>query len=155
MAKAKAKLWKRCFEDEQAAIAEAQEHTGNVYSEAVRDSFIEEYTRCKQLPIPQGYSFKDDSGTFREPKLMQRLIAYRLLQEGRVLNLSGTGTGKTLSAVLASRVVGAQITVIACPNSTIKGWKKTIKNSFPNPDVVTKSWNPIWSNNDSPRYLVI
>ncbi|MFN9885194.1 MAG: DEAD/DEAH box helicase [Pseudanabaena sp.] len=155
VAKAKAKLWKRCFEDEQAAIAEAQEHTGNVYSEAVRDSFIEEYTRCKQLPIPQGYSFKDDSGTFREPKLMQRLIAYRLLQEGRVLNLSGTGTGKTLSAVLASRVVGAQITVIACPNSTIKGWKKTIKNSFPNPDVVTKSWNPIWSNNDSPRYLVI
>ncbi|MFN9859585.1 MAG: hypothetical protein ACK556_16090, partial [Pseudanabaena sp.] len=134
VAKAKAKLWKRCFEDEQAAIAEAQEHTGNVYSEAVRDSFIEEYTRCKQLPIPQGYSFKDDSGTFREPKLMQRLIAYRLLQEGRVLNLSGTGTGKTLSAVLASRVVGAQITVIACPNSTIKGWKKTIKNSFPNPD---------------------
>ncbi|MFN5925806.1 MAG: hypothetical protein ACK466_18960, partial [Pseudanabaena sp.] len=42
VAKAKAKLWKRCFEDEQAAIAEAQEHTGNVYSEAVRDSFIEE-----------------------------------------------------------------------------------------------------------------
>ena len=155
VAKAKAKLWKRCFEDEQAAIIEAQEHSGNVYSEAVRDSFIEEYTRCKQLPIPQGYSFKDDSGTFREPKLMQRLIAYRLLQESRVLNLSGTGTGKTLSAVLASRVVGAQITVIACPNSTIKGWTKTIKNSFPNSDVVTKSWNPIWSNNDSPRYLVI
>jgi len=155
VAKAKAKLWKRCFEDEQAAIVEAQAHKGNVYSEAVRDSFIEEYTRCKQLPIPQGYSFKDDSGTFREPKLMQRLIAYRLLQESRVLNLSGTGTGKTLSAVLASRVVGAQITVIACPNSTIKGWTKTIKNSFPNSDVVTKSWNPIWSNNDSPRYLVI
>jgi hypothetical protein len=131
VAKAKAKLWKRCFEDEQAAIAEAQEHSGNVYSEAVRDSFIEEYTRCKQLPIPQGYSFKDDSGTFREPKLMQRLIAYRLLQESRVLNLSGTGTGKTLSAVLASRVVGAQITVIACPNSTIKGWTKTIKKFFP------------------------
>lgn len=155
VAKAKAKLWKRCFEDEQTAITEAQEHSGNVYSEAVRDSFIEEYTRCKQLPIPQGYSFKDDSGTFREPKLMQRLIAYRLLQESRVLNLSGTGTGKTLSAVLASRVVGAQITVIACPNSTIKGWTKTIKNSFPNSDVVTKSWNPIWSSNDSPRYLVI
>lgn len=155
VAKAKAKLWKRCFEDEQTAIAEAQAHSGNVYSEAVRDSFIEEYTRCKQLPIPQGYSFRDDSGTFREPKLMQRLIAYRLLQESRVLNLSGTGTGKTLSAVLASRVVGAQITVIACPNSTIKGWTKTIKNSFPNSDVVTKSWNPIWSNSGSPRYLVI
>ena len=42
VAKAKAKLWKRCFEDEQAAIKEAQEHNGNVYSESVRDSFIEE-----------------------------------------------------------------------------------------------------------------
>jgi superfamily II DNA or RNA helicase len=155
VAKAKAKLWKRCFEDEQAAIAEAQEHSGNVYSEAVRDSFIEEYTRCKQLPIPQGYSFKDNSGIFREPKLMQRLIAYRLLQEGRVLNLSGTGTGKTLSAVLASRVIGAQITVITCPNSTAPGWSKTIKNAFPNSNVVTKSWKPMWSNNGYPCYLVI
>ena len=31
---------------------------------------------------------------------MQRLIAYRVLKDERVLNLSGTGTGKTLSAVL-------------------------------------------------------
>lgn len=95
IAKAKAKLWKRCFEDEQAAIAEAQAHEGNVYSEAVRDIFIEEYTRCQQLPLPTGYSFADDTGAFRHPKLMQRLIAYRVLKEGRVLNLSGTGTGKT------------------------------------------------------------
>lgn len=61
IAKAKTKLWKRCFEDEKMAIIEAQEHKGNIYSETVRDAFIEEYTRCKQLPIPQGYSFKDDS----------------------------------------------------------------------------------------------
>lgn len=155
VAKAKAKLWKRCFEDEQAAIKEAQEHNGNVYSESVRDSFIEEYTRCQQLPIPQGYSFKDDSGISRDPKLMQRLIAYRLLKESRVLNLSGTGTGKTLSAVLASRVVGAQITVIACPNATVKGWTKTIKNAFSNSNVVTKNWKPIWINNGLPCYLVI
>ena len=155
VAKAKTKLWKRCFEDEQLAIEEAQEHQGNIYSEAVRDAFIEEYTRCKQLPIPEGYSFKDDSGTFRAPKLMQRLIAYRLLKECRVLNLSGTGTGKTLSAVLASRVVGSQITVIACPNSTISGWKKTIKIAFPQSNVIEKNWEPIWNDNDWPCYLLI
>ncbi len=155
IAKAKTKLWKRCFEDEKMAIIEAQEHKGNIYSETVRDAFIEEYTRCKQLPIPQGYSFKDDSDTFRAPKLMQRLIAYRLLKEGRVLNLSGTGTGKTLSAVLASRVVGSQITVIACPNSTVKGWNKTIEKAFPDSNVIIKNWEPLWPNNGWPCYLII
>jgi hypothetical protein len=156
VAKAKAKLWKRCFEDEQAAIAEAQAHEGNVYSEAVRDIFIEEYTRCQQLPLPAGYSFTDDTGAFRDPKLMQRLIAYRVLKEGRVLNLSGTGTGKTLSAVLASRVIGAQITVIACPNSTVEGWRKTITKAFPESNIQVKTWKPIWNRNSNwPCYLVM
>ena len=155
VAKAKAKLWKRCFEDEQGAIAEAKEHKGNIYSEAVREAFIDEYTRCQQLPLPPGYEFKDDRGTFRHPKLMQRLIAYRVLKEGRVLNLSGTGTGKTLSAVLASRVVGAQITVIACPNSTVKGWIKTIKNTFPSSNIVDKNWTPKWQIPNWPCYLIL
>jgi superfamily II DNA or RNA helicase len=155
VAKAKAKLWKRCFEDEEGAIAEAREHKGNIYSEAVREAFIDEYTRCQQLPLPTGYSFRDDSGTFRYPKLMQRLIAYRVLKEGRVLNLSGTGTGKTLSAVLASRVTGSQVTVIACPNSTVNGWIKTIRNTFPDSDIASKTWKPSWSQTGSPRYLVM
>ncbi|MEL7006180.1 MAG: DEAD/DEAH box helicase family protein, partial [Bacteroidota bacterium] len=155
VAKAKAKLWKRCFEDEQGAIAEAKEHKGNIYSEAVREAFINEYTRCQQLPLPEGYTFKDDLGVFRQPKLMQRLIAYRVLKDERVLNLSGTGTGKTLSAVLASRVIGAQIIVIACPNSTVKGWVKTIGNAFPNSNIATKSWKPKWKNASWPCYLVM
>lgn len=156
IAKAKAKLWKRCFFDEDEAISEAKRHTGNAYSEMVRDAFINEYTRCKQMPIPPDYSFSDDSGTVHQPKLMQRLIAYKVLTDSRVLNLSGTGTGKTLSAVLASRVIGARITVIACPNSTVKGWVKTIKGAFPHSNVSAKpkGWIPLWPNNDFPCYLV-
>lgn len=76
ISKAKAKLWKRCFVDGESAIAEAKQHQGNIYSEEVRDSFLNEYTRCQQLPLPSGYSFRDDRGVFRQPKLMQRLIAY-------------------------------------------------------------------------------
>ena len=157
IAKAKAKLWKRCFVDEESALAEAKQHKGNIYSEQVRDSFIDEYTRCQQLPLPEGYSFRDDRGIFRQPKLMQRLIAYRVLKDGQVLNLSGTGTGKTLSAVIASRVIGAQLTVIACPNSTVQGWAKTIKNAFPQSEVITKPtrWIVTWSENNLPRYLVV
>ena len=88
---------------------------------------------------------------------MQRLIAYRVLTKGRVLNISGTGTGKTLSAILASRVIGARLTIITCPNATVEAWQNNILNAFPNSEVVTKpsSWNPIWRTSDLPRYVVV
>lgn len=157
VAKAADKLWKRCFLDEDATFAEAKQHQGNTYSEAARNSFIEEYTRCKQLPIPEEYSFRDPNGISRQPKLMQRLIAYRVLTQGRVLNLSGTGTGKTLSAVLASRVIGARLTVVACPNATVEAWRDTILNTFPRSEVITKppNWQISWGTADIPRYVVV
>jgi len=155
IAKAAGKLWRRCFDDEDAALDEARLHHGNTYSESARDSFLEEYAHSKQLPLPQGYAFKDSDGDIRKPKLMQLLIAYKVFKDGRVLNLSGTGTGKTLSAVLASRVIGAQVTVIACPNATVGGWSRTIFNAFPDSDVCEKTWQPIWSDREVPRYLIL
>jgi SAM-dependent methyltransferase len=155
VAKAAGKLWRRCFEDEPTALEEARLHHGNTYSESARDSFLEEYTRSKQLPLPQGYSFKDADGAVRTPKLMQLLIAYKVFKDGRVLNLSGTGTGKTLSAILASRVIGARMTVISCPNATVGGWSRTILNAFPDSDVREKTWQPVWSARSVPRYLVL
>ena len=157
IAKAANKLWKRCFLDEEAAIIEAKRHQGNTYSETARNAFIEEYTRCNQLPVPEEYSFRDPSGIPRQPKLMQRLIAYRVLTQGRVLNLSGTGTGKTLSAVLASRVIGARLTVVACPNATVESWKDTILNTFPRSEVIIKppNWQISWGTSNMPRYVVV
>lgn len=155
IAKAGGKLWRRCFEDERSALEEAKLHHGNTYSESARDSFLEEYAHSKQLPLPQGYSFKDSEGIVRKPKLMQLLIAYKVFKDGRVLNLSGTGTGKTLSAVLASRVIGAQVTVISCPNATVSGWLQTILNAFPDSDVCEKTWQPVWSDAEVPRYLIL
>ena len=35
---------------------------------------------------------------------MQRLVAFRLKRDLRLLNLSGTGTGKTLSAIYAAQI---------------------------------------------------
>ena len=157
VAKAADKLWKRCFLDEDATFVEAKQHQGNTYSEAARNAFIEEYTRCKQLPIPEEYSFRDPNGISRQPKLMQSLIAYRVLTQGRVLNLSGTGTGKTLSAVLASRVIGARLTVVACPNATVEAWRDTILNTFPRSEVITKppNWKISWGTLSMPRYVVV
>ncbi len=157
IAKAADKLWKRCFYNEEAALSEAKNHHGNTYSEAARDAFINEYTRCTRLPIPEGYSFTDATGTPRQPKLMQRLIAYRTLTQGQVLNLSGTGTGKTLSAILASRMIGARLTLVSCPNTTVEPWKNAILNTFPQSEVITKprTWQPTWRSSDLPRYVVV
>lgn len=155
IAKAAGKLWTQCFRDENTALAEAKQFSGNQYAQAARDAFLEEYTRSKQLPLPVGYDFRDNAGKLRQPKLMQKLIAYRVQKLERVLNLSGTGTGKTLSAVLASRVIGAQMTVISCPNATVDGWQSTIKNAFSNSEVQTKTWFPMWQTKVKPRYLVL
>lgn len=132
IAKAKGKLWKRCFEDENAAIEEAKKYSPqNEYEKSTRDEFIDEYEKSKQLPIPEGYDFRDDDGNLAYPNLMQKLIAYRILKQDRVLNLSGTGTGKTLSAIVASRIIGARVNVISCPNNTVKGWLSEIHKAFP------------------------
>lgn len=155
IAKAADKLWRRCFADEVAALEEAKSFVGGEYATSVRDRFLQDYKRSKQLPLPTGYSFRDNKGIPREPKLMQKMIAYRVQQEGRVLNLSGTGTGKTLSGVLASRTIGADVTIIACPNATVDGWECAILNAFPESVVVTKNWSPRWDCVKAPKYLVI
>lgn len=46
-------------------------------------------------------------------------------------NFSGTGAGKTLSAVLSSRVIGSKLTVIVCPNDIVKQWEDEIYKIFP------------------------
>ena len=89
------------------------EFRGGEYSEVVKEKFLNEYWRAKQLSIPPGYDFRVD-GLLTEPNLMQRLIAVRVEDKQQVGNWSGTGAGKTLSAVLASRVVGADLTIVCC-----------------------------------------
>ena len=144
VASALAKIWKHAFRDEVAAVAQARDFKGDAYAERVRTEFLAEYERVKALEIPTGYSFKVE-GKPALPNLMQRLVASRIQQKRREGNWSGTGAGKTLSAVLASRVVGAKLTVICCPNSVVEGWKAAILNTFPNSLVAMKTFAPEWA----------
>lgn len=144
VASALAKIWKHAFRDESAAVAQARAFTGDAYAERVRTEFLAEYERVKALEIPAGYSFKVE-GRPALPNLMQRLVASRIQHKRREGNWSGTGAGKTLSAVLASRVVGAKLTVICCPNSVVEGWKAAILNAFPDSLVATKTFAPDWA----------
>ena len=139
-AKATAKLWDACFRDEQALITNlnALETASDSYSHEVQQAFLDEYEGAKALAIPASYAFRDLKGIPREPKLMQRLVAFRLERDLRLLNLSGTGTGKTLSAVFAAQVCGSQRILISCPNGVIDSWRRCLESAYPSATVHVK-----------------
>ena len=160
IASARAKLWRHALQDEEEAIRQTEVYQGSEYAEQVRQHFLDEYGRANSLVIPAGYAFKVD-GQLAQPNLMQRLASVSIRDQGRVGNWSGTGAGKTLSAVLASRVVDAGLTVICCPNSVVPMWAESIQAIYPDSVVASKTFNPEWVTNgtgfESPshRYLVL
>ncbi len=84
------KIWNHAFRDESAAVAQAEQVSGNEYTERVRTQFLDEYRQAKKLVIPPGYAFQvDGRPTF--PNLMQRLVAIRVRDHKRAGNWSGTG----------------------------------------------------------------
>ena len=125
--KAVGRLWSRVLRSENVEkdIAELNSHNPASYGSRVRKRFLAQFSGANTLPIPEGYSFcKKDQPL--PPNLMQRLIAYRVAVEKRVGNWSGTGAGKTLGAILASRALDAKLTVIVALNNTMldpnSGW---------------------------------
>jgi hypothetical protein len=141
IASGNAKIWKHAYRDEAAAVAHAEAFRGEGYAEEIRKRFLDEYRQVKDLAIPEGYAFHiNDQPTL--PNLMQRHFAVRVQQQKRVGNWSGTGAGKTLAAVLATRVVGSKLTVICCPNSVVQGWRRAIRDIFPDSIVAIKTFDP-------------
>lgn len=151
------KLWRHAFLDEQNAIVQARGFSGSEYAEEIKKRFLQEHQEACDFIIPEGYSFKID-GKVISPNLMQRLVAMRTARMGRSGNWSGTGAGKTLSAVLASRLIDAGLTVVCCPNSVVDGWARELINIFPDSDVETKTFEPKWeksTGDKAHRYLVL
>lgn len=153
---AKAKIWKHAFENEIEALEQVRNHIGDIYSERVKEEFLEEFNLAKNLGLPMGYSFLLNKQIIL-PNLMQRLIASKLKTKRKLGNWSGTGAGKTLSAILASRVIDSKFTIICCPNSVVEGWKNAIVAIYPDSLVETKHFNPKWRERtkDSYRYLIL
>ena len=143
MASKLAQIWKHAFLDETEALAQARAYKGDTYADRVRKEFLSEYSGATALEIPRGYAFKVN-GRAAPPNLMQRFVTYRLSRQKRLDNWSGTGAGKTLSAILATRVVGAGLTVICCPNTIVEGWREAILETFPDSMVETKTFSPQW-----------
>lgn len=161
---AKAKLWRHAYVEPAVAKAQAESNKSDSYAGIVRDRFLAEFNEAEALELPSGYSFRPGgAGTeVVAPNLMQRRVAVCVRAQRRFGNWSGMGAGKTLSAILATRVVDAGLTVICCPNAVVGavgvgGWANEIATAFPNAEVQTKTWEPKWRDpmGKAPRYLVM
>jgi hypothetical protein len=95
-----------------------------------------DYEGAKSIKCPDGYSFTDENKKILEPTLMQRYVAYKVNTNRRFGNFSNWSR-KTLSAILASRVINSNMTVIICPNAVVDQWAIDIERTFPD-SVVTK-----------------
>ena len=111
----------------------------NEFSHQVVTGFWSIYNEAINLEIPNHnweHSFN----------LMQRVIGVRLLKEKRLANFSGTGSGKTASALLSSLLIAEELdenitTVIVTENNTLEGWRQTINEIVPNAKVIVNSYN--------------
>ncbi|MCL5611103.1 MAG: hypothetical protein M1485_00890, partial [Chloroflexi bacterium] len=127
---------------------------GGVYFETIRSRFLSQYDGAQSLAIPRGYDFRVN-GKIAQPNLMQKLAAYRVLSEKRLGNWSGVGAGKTLSAILASRVIDARLTVIVAFNSTIMPWAERVREAFPNSKILIKERGNISIDPAKHTYLIL
>jgi hypothetical protein len=155
---AKAKLWRHAYVDAKEARDQAACFQGDVYSSLVRDRFLAEFDEAGALQTPAGYAFRPGPGApITPPNLMQRRVAVSMRSERRFGNWSGMGAGKTLSAIVATRVVGATLTLICCPNAVVANWEQEIMQAFPASEVAKKTWHPEWKHplETVPRYLVL
>ncbi len=147
------RIWAEVFEDE-SAIEAIQSFTDEGYGRQVRDQFLDEYNQAQDMAIPLGWAFRVD-GKITPPNLMQKLAAVRLRSQQRMLNLSLTGTGKTIGGILSSRIIDAHLTIIICPLDTIPNWHGEIKLVFPDSRVTTKTFNPHWTDTKQGHHYII
>lgn len=144
-----AQIWQHAFYHEKSALSQITEYSGNnLFTQEVKQLFLQDYKGAKALKIPKGYGF------LHWPNLMQQYAAHLVQSRRRIGNWSGTGAGKTLSAILASRVVRAKITIICCPNNVIGNWQKTIHETFADSIIYTKDTD-FNTQSDAQIYLIL
>ncbi len=150
-------LWKDAFLDPEKTITtlENETKTDNKYRNLVVQTFLKDYRGTINLKIPKNYRFNDNSKII-DPFLMQKFVAYTIKKLPHFGNFSGTGAGKTLSAILASRVIDSKVTLIICPNDVVSHWKKNADEIFSDSVITTgKSVFSAKSDESSHQYWVL
>ncbi|MEV6138997.1 zinc-ribbon domain-containing protein [Nocardia sp. NPDC051990] len=130
------------------------------YAERIRERFRSEYEQAIALAVPEDWSFRPAGArAITAPNLMQRHVAAQVLARKRVGNWSGPGAGKTVSAILAARLLeagrGDGLVLVICPNNVVAGWTAAISNCNPHARIAAKTLTPVWGEGAGPRWLVL
>ena len=130
------KVWNEVINDRRDAN-EVKLLKGGKNSTRLRELFLEEYDKVVNYNPPQGYSFERE-GKIAPPNMMQKLTVQRIKDYKRYGNWSGTGAGKTISFIIASREIESRLTVVICLNSTISQLEEDILEVYPDSLVHSK-----------------
>lgn len=140
-------LWERYINEGAATVADALAEQGGHYFALIRSRFSAELEGVQSLKVPDEWSFtvKDEHGReeSQQPNPMQKRTAWAVLNKRRVGNWSGAGAGKTLSAVLASRVADSRSNLVITNNATVMGWCNQITAAFPDSVIATEPAAPV------------
>jgi superfamily II DNA or RNA helicase len=145
-------LWKRAFKEKEETVIEVKNKSknGHKFHDTVIEIFLTEYENTQKLKNPKDYSSK------LKPNLMQKYVAYKISSSPYFGNFSGTGAGKTLSAILASRIINSKMTVIVCPNDIVLQWENEIKRAFSNSHTSTgKNAFSIQRDENKYQYIIL
>jgi len=118
------KVWNEVINDKRE-VDKIKLLNGGKNSSRLRDLFLEEYNKVINYSPPKGYSFK------YLPNMMQKLTVQRVKDYKRYGNWSGTGAGKTISFIIASREIDSRLTVVICLNSTVSQLEEDILDVYP------------------------
>jgi superfamily II DNA or RNA helicase len=154
IANAKNKLWADIFEDEEKTIEgiNKSDISSNYYRETIYKEFMEEYRGTKNIQVPK---FMTKGCDFKTLNYMQKLVAYKIKSQQFFANFSGTGTGKTLSAILAAHAINSKLTLVVCPNETVQQWGKEIGKRYGVTNVYMKKDIFNFKFSKEPQFLIL
>lgn len=147
------RVWNEVINDKRD-VNDIKDLNGGKNSTRLRDLFITEYQKVVDYIPPIGYNFKRN-GEIALPNMMQKLTVQRVIDYKRYGNWSGTGAGKTISFIIASREVNSRLTIVICINSTVSQLEEDILDVYPDSKIFTHFKKGQKFNRDNFNYLLL
>lgn len=147
------RVWNEVINDKRE-VKDIKDLNGGKNSSRLRDLFLSEYQKVVDYIPPTGYNFKRN-GEIALPNMMQKLTVQRVIDYKRYGNWSGTGAGKTISFIIASREVNSRLTIVICINSTVSQLEEDILDVYPDSKIFTHFRKGQKFNRDNYNYLLL
>ena len=147
------RVWNEVINDKRD-VKDIKDLNGGKNSTRLRDLFLSEYNKVVDYIPPTGYNFKRN-GEIAFPNMMQKLTVQRVIDYKRYGNWSGTGAGKTISFIIASREVNSRLTIVICINSTVSQLEEDILDVYPDSKIFTHFRKGQKFNRDNFNYLLL